>query len=177
MRQRLFTVAAAVSAALCVGVCVLWVRSYSTIDECWLPPTPRWPAWVHNRYWFVRSAAGNVELHGLTLTEYMVTNLRSGWWPDGTPEPEACDMVGGGDVRPDLRVPDVIPLLCTAALPVWWLAAARVRRKRRRSRELCLRCGYDLWATPGRCPECGLLTNERTTGRVCVAAAPNAAAG
>jgi hypothetical protein len=41
-----------------------------------------------------------------------------------------------------------------AAAPVGW-AARRLKARRRRRRGLCPRCGYDLRATPGQCPECG----------------------
>jgi len=37
-----------------------------------------------------------------------------------------------------------------------WLVLIPVRRRKRRVRQgLCARCGYDLRATPDRCPECG----------------------
>jgi hypothetical protein len=49
----------------------------------------------------------------------------------------------------------------TAALPSIAVTFA-LRRRRRRSSNLCSTCGYDLRASPGRCPECGMVPATAT---------------
>jgi hypothetical protein len=62
----------------------------------------------------------------------------------------------------------VMPLLLT--MPTAWLAVRRWRRgtlhEERRLAGLCTNCGYDIRATPHRCPECGSVPLPVLRGRV-----------
>ena len=53
-----------------------------------------------------------------------------------------------------VQVPLWAPVAAAALLPLAWVFAM-VRRRRCVGAGKCRNCGYDLRATPGRCPECG----------------------
>jgi hypothetical protein len=73
--------------------------------------------------------------------------------------PEHRDFTEAGDTwrRDGFYIPLWMPaLLC--GLP--WLRAMYVRRRHPYADGHCRRCGYDLRATPDRCPECGAVPDS-----------------
>lgn len=56
--------------------------------------------------------------------------------------------------------------LAFGILPAWWLPRRfrDGRARRRRARGQCGKCGYDVRATSGRCPECGTVATRPYSG-------------
>jgi hypothetical protein len=116
------------------------------------------------------------EMHGTTVNasafgwKLFIQKLET--WPDWFPgQPERRPAPGFlgfhyvhalypmRDVTADeygLSIPHWFLALLAALLPVWWSFALWRRRRYYRENLLCRRCGYDLRATPERCPECGM---------------------
>jgi hypothetical protein len=169
--RHLFTLCSAASLVLCVAVCVLWVRSY------WAVTYVERGFDYGNVYFFdVRGRASLAVVDGragrapnttswdfrgeiVPLDQsYMagdVSVLRlfgfeyRSFVAAPSPMNTAFGWAGGGY---RVIVPNWFLAYITALLPIM-----RFLRRRRRLPGLCPRCGYDLRASPERCPECGAL--------------------
>ena len=54
----------------------------------------------------------------------------------------------------EIGIPEWFLLTAPAILPAFWIYR-RAKSRHISPPGLCLKCGYDLRATPNRCPECG----------------------
>ena len=163
--QRLFTIVSALSLLLCVTVAAAWGRAQFG-DELWV----RCVGHSLVLYGADGQAAATAPMYffdpsqSATLYEGprgLLRLLRAGRL--GTASSRFASVEFYWDARrpvPTFRVlvvPLAYPLALTALPPLAWLATRR-RRARRAARGLCRQCGYDLRATPDRCPECGTVS-------------------
>jgi hypothetical protein len=184
--RLLFTLAAIVSALLCLASAALWVRSYWRYDEvAWSRQSPFGPP-GENTNISVVSESGQIAMN---YQHYgWLTNITIDGTPVGPPLTRTqwttmtairrrysgmttFGFAHGEIVRADLvsrnvLIPHWSLFAVTAPLPV----VAVLLRRRRRRRELvaagrCHACGYDLRATPDRCPECGAVPLTVSAGR------------
>jgi hypothetical protein len=172
MRRKLFTLAAAASAVVCLVVILLWVRSY-WVAETWDRAEPQ--AFVS-----VGSSRGQV---GWVRIDYRGTTVRyrrSPGYHAGPAEAGGWDTIptswsfagfrwisyrpslgpfGPGPLVRAFTVPDCALVLAAGILPGLWLVMRG--RRHRAARKCCRVCGYDLRDTPNRCPECGTAAGEK----------------
>jgi hypothetical protein len=173
--RRALSFFSALSLLLFIAVAVLWLRSYGVTDQLlWRRTTG---------YYHVRSAPGHLviemnisdwsqapaEFYGLkyanespptSVASSQLSGLSVGprdilshghwhgfWWFRWTSANRSAAIAAGG-------VPLWSVVSLAAILPLAWLVA-KVRSRARHREGFCPSCGYDLRATPERCPECG----------------------
>jgi hypothetical protein len=186
--RHLFTLCSVVSLLLLIAVCVLWHRSYELTDRV----THTSAAGQQSAYSRQGHAVLNALFADWSNQPVSTFGLK--YYRDVPAHPRQdletrhmlCSSAGttetywerGSFAWWDRRRGDGVFYLMAVA-PFWSLAAVagilplswsalRVRsglRSRRHVRlGLCAGCGYDLCATPDRCPECGTLSAAKVNG-------------
>jgi hypothetical protein len=143
---------------LWMAVVVLWVRSYLGTD-IWMLRTSGGTAWViqtaHTDTFDLISGADMPEGFG---NFYYIRSEHGDWGYRFADDPQFSLFGIGAGVKSGAQWVRMPMSLLAAAFSVLSVSRLRtLRRRRRLDRGLCLACGYDLRATPGRCPECGRL--------------------
>ena len=166
MTQRLFYLLAIVSTLLFVSFTALWIRSefcYDSID--WFRTT---------RFRGVISVEGKLIFQHATSsgpffvnnTQFTSGNLKQLTWGH---IPYTWQFAGFAYASQSQTMKGSLVHWYLISLPYWFLTPVsailpalagrrmirRRRRRIRRARGQCPVCGYDLRATPDRCPECG----------------------
>ncbi|HZN66090.1 MAG TPA: hypothetical protein VFB66_12415 [Tepidisphaeraceae bacterium] len=177
MKRRLLNFLTLLSLLLCVAVLALWIRSFSVNDEIYVG------YWNYRRHpnhprIAVASSASVLRAPGASLIRFSNNCVgtiggpcrrgparNDGHWlhkrhvPAGkssVPLPREWLGFHYGRSSGVLQVmfPDYAVLGVAAALPLLRMARS-LRRRRGGEGGVCRFCGYDLRATPRRCPECG----------------------
>jgi hypothetical protein len=170
--RTLKTTALLTSLLLCVALLALWARSMSTSDF-WLYSGETGEHRVSVRegriVWerTTPSQFAPVYSHGASSVDDISVSIAEDWLRAefGDRQPAAFDYArrvtsGRHFIAPVSRTITVFPVWAIAALcgaPAAVFVLSRLCRARLRPRRggTCVRCGYDLRATPARCPECG----------------------
>ncbi len=180
MKRRLMKTGCLLSLLLCIAFAVLWI--WTNPRERWLGSgAVGEPEWQTEEFsYHFRSGYGLISFwwterdHPGRVGEMMSTNyintrrlfLDTGIIgfdtgimgfeynaaPAGQPVPISPGKLWRG--HGVATVPYWFLVLITLIPPLLWMRVA-LRRRARTARHQCQRCGYDLRATPDRCPECG----------------------
>ncbi len=190
-RRWVFDLLAVLSLVLCVLMVAFWIRSYFIFDGWdWsdgvrVPTAGYQVAWrkvlisEHGsvsfimerefgafRPFFQKLAANEVAFVRNLYISPIPRLISPGWFLGFGYQTQIGHPVIADDLRPPpvelLRawtIPGWALVAATGALPAYWLTIVRRRRAAQTGR--CTHCGYDLRATPDRCPECGTIPPKK----------------
>jgi hypothetical protein len=152
VNRRAFSILVAFSLVLCVATITLWVRSHRTADQLFL-----------GRHLLVSEFGGLYWSPGVALPDQAFQQSFDAGkmgvfeheWAHGVRRLHPVRIIWDpSNTWWCLIVADWFVVEVFAILPLMWLLRRYVRC-RRIARGICDHCGYDLRASPGRCPECG----------------------
>ena len=185
MKRRLLTFGSVMSLLLCLATVAMWVRSYAqlhgTAETLVVGRVNRASKTFYSAW--MKSYSGRLEIdaYRVTVTDDYLYRLHLGFEPHGVdhrvnipltidgPVSEPTSVwsafevayeksddpkMSESEVRFRLKFPYWAAAVASGLLPGLW-AWRRSRTRRTRALGHCTACGYDLRASPDRCPECG----------------------
>ena len=165
MGRRLFTILSAVSLLLAIMTLVFWIRSRTVYDTLSFSATPPFRtigscdghlifdgfvgrAQHFGKYWHPTPVdRGKIAGESYNYLYWTRGHRFAGFAAARMSVPDERDYLL-------ITVPHWFVALLFSGCPTWWWIKRRVRY----GPGLCQRCGYDLRATPDRCPECGTVS-------------------
>jgi hypothetical protein len=161
MRRRLFNALAVMSLVVCMAMIALWARSYWRCDVISRASATMNPPGLRTRT--AMSSKGVIALNWANHQSSMP--VRQSWTRWKRYNSDAVDIRVGWLRKEgswEVHLPHWVYILLASVLPSWWLLRWRARREKA---WLCQTCGYDLRATPERCPECGKVSETGVANR------------
>lgn len=189
-RRIVWNVAVLTSAVWFVAIALIWMRSISSKDTVQCEVNHYTRDW-HWKYLTFQSNMGELFLAaGYHVSQNMSRPARDGENPEGwhfahevepasydslwiLEEPSTlidwhgfyCHVERRGDSdwfenSASIAMPGWCAAIITLLMPLAWLLK-RASLKTRDNAHLCRSCGYDLRATPDRCPECGAVPAKK----------------
>jgi hypothetical protein len=167
MKRRILHFFISLSLLVCVATAALWIRSSRAADLL-----------VHmrsNSSQVFFSSAGDLGFELILESPNLERDARWSWERLGAGRPRLFAPAMGFSTRVEKVagttyqhyvgwLGDWLICLVTGILPV--IHGIRWRRTKRRPDGVCQTCGYDLRATPERCPECGTARGDGVAAAV-----------